>query len=135
MIGRPPELCPHGVLGKSKCKECLRKTTRESRRRIRRLYPEKSRQRRRAHYAKNKARGRELSYKWKENNPEKVRAHNLMYRNPKKYPLAESCEFCGSTEYLQHGHIDYDYPEIYLTVCAKCNWWMGKSTRKSVRSW
>lgn len=25
---------------------------------------------------------------------------------------------------LEHGHIDYNYPEIYLTVCHECNYWM-----------
>ena len=64
---------------------------------------------------------------WKQNNPEKRKAQSLMSNNPTKFPLDSQCEFCSGTEKLEHGHIDYELPEIYLTVCHQCNVWMDKS--------
>ena len=63
---------------------------------------------------------REGRRQWRENFPERVKAEHLLV-NLKKYPLADKCEFCDSTKNLEHGHIDYDYPELYLTVCHACN--------------
>jgi len=61
---------------------------------------------------------------WRLKYPERKRAQSLLQRHPDKYPLENECEFCGRTERLEHGHIDYDYPELYLTVCHQCNMWM-----------
>lgn len=63
---------------------------------------------------------------WRSKYPEKNRAKKLLQRHPDKYPLGKECEFCGKSEKLEHGHIDYDYPELYLTVCHQCNAWMDK---------
>ena len=69
---------------------------------------------------KNLEHHRECGRKWRQKHPEKVKAHRLM-ANLDKYPLDKECEFCGRTWSLEHGHIDYNYPEIYLTVCHACN--------------
>lgn len=53
-------------------------------------------------------------------------AQSLMYNYPDKYPLDSKCEFCGATENLEHAHIDYGYPELYITACHQCNLWMEK---------
>ena len=64
---------------------------------------------------------REYNKMYRQTYPEKVKAHHLMSNNPKKYPLAIECEFCASSKNLEHGHIDYAYPELYVTVCHACN--------------
>lgn len=69
---------------------------------------------------------RKARRKWRKNNPEKVRAEQLLYSNPTKYPLNDECDFCGATGKLEHGHIDYAFPELYLTVCHPCNYWMDR---------
>jgi hypothetical protein len=73
----------------------------------------------------------ENSKKWQKDNLMKVKAvrliNNCQRYHPEKYPLDNKCEFCGDTEKLEHGHIDYDYPELYLTVCHSCNYYMGRS--------
>lgn len=69
----------------------------------------------------------EFARRWRENNPEKKSAHNLIHRHPEKYPLDSKCAFCETTKKLEHGHIDYDFPELYLTVCHQCNYWMDKT--------
>lgn len=51
--GRPLKVCPHGILGKSKCKECLRQRGREYQRKNRQRNPEKYRAYRREYYRKN----------------------------------------------------------------------------------
>jgi hypothetical protein len=67
--------------------------------------------------------------KFMQKHPERVKAKNLMAHNPDKYPLDDACTFCGDTAGLEHGHIDYDYPELYLTVCRKCNIWMDNGRK------
>jgi hypothetical protein len=57
--------------------------------------------------------------KYARNNPEKIKAHNMV--NNRKLPLDSECLLCGVTKNLEHGHIDYYFPEIYLTVCHQCN--------------
>jgi hypothetical protein len=71
---------------------------------------------------------RESERKWAQNHPERVKAESLL-RNLEKYPLRSECEFCGSTRNLEHGHVDYDYPELYLTVCHGCNCYMETETQ------
>lgn len=69
---------------------------------------------------------REASRHFRNNYPEIKKGQNVISHNSEKYPLEDKCEFCDSTKHLEHGHVDYDYPEIYLTVCHQCNLWMGK---------
>lgn len=66
--------------------------------------------------------------KWRKNNPHKQRVFNLVYKYPNRYPLNDKCVFCGATEKLEHGHLDYeDDGRNYLTVCHMCNCWMDKA--------
>jgi hypothetical protein len=78
---------------------------------------------------------RERRRKWRENNPKKKQAQNVISHGNRRgkidYPLADACEFCGASGKLEHGHIDYDYPKIYLTVCRACNVWMNKPLEDS----
>jgi len=87
--------------------------------------PEKLRELNRSQQINNPESNREKVRRYKQKYPERRKAHSLMSNNPEKYPLGSECEFCGRTENLEHGHLDYDYPEIYLTVCHQCNMWMG----------
>lgn len=73
------------------------------------------------YHKKHFAKQYESNKRWRLNNPKKVQAEHLLNNNPKKYPLDNECEFCGDTDNLEHGHVDYAYPEIYLTVCHGCN--------------
>ena len=66
----------------------------------------------------------EINRKWREKYPEKQRAGALISGHPELFPLNDECDFCGSWEKLEHGHIDYEYPDLYLTVCHRCNMWM-----------
>ena len=95
-------------------------------------HPERSRNASRLQRLNNRERCNERNREWRKKHPEKKRAGNLISHNSEKYPLAECCAFCGTTEKLEHGHIDYDYPELYLTVCHRCNCWMdiGKGKPK-----
>lgn len=115
----------------------LRLTSREYQRKWRENNPEKNREYQRLwrlhHPEINKIRKREYQrkyrkehpesdIKYRKNNPKKIKARNILSR--KHLPLGSECEFCGRTEKLEHGHLDYNYPEIYLTVCHECNCWM-----------
>jgi len=42
-------------------------------------------------------------------------------------PLDNKCIFCGATEDLEHGHLDYEDNGLNcVTVCRTCNCWMTK---------
>lgn len=86
------------------CRACKQVYQRDWSKESRKNNPEKHRRQQRKH---------RLRY------PEKIKARNFV--NNHNLPLGSECEFCGRTEKLEHGHIDYDYPEIYLTVCHECN--------------
>lgn len=100
------------------CKDCNRAYPRE--------YPKYPLEYHREWHKNHRAERYESVKKWREKNRHKMKAHKLIARHPERYPLADECEFCGATENLEHGHIDYAYPEIYLTVCCACNHWMDK---------
>ena len=84
----------------------------------RRQHPDYHRQYRMAHPEMY----RNSERKHNRNNPKK----RIARRKVEELPLNQECEFCGRTEKLEHGHIDYDLPEIYVTVCHQCNFWMDK---------
>lgn len=70
---------------------------------------------------------RKAKREWKNRNPEKVKVHNLISANPKRYPLASTCAFCDHNERLEHAHLDYEDEGFnYVTACHQCNYWMGK---------
>ena len=121
-------LCPHGVLGRSQCNQCRAKDRRESYRR----HPERDRQTSRRWRSKDPEKWRaitsEYNRKYCLKYPEKTRIRSQVNRYPDLYPLANECVFCGRTENLQHGHLDYeDGGYNYVTVCPQCNCWMDKS--------
>ena len=62
----------------------------------------------------------EMARKWMNKYPEKVRAEKIA----KKIPLAEFCELCPEDDkrksVMRH-HPDYDYPEIFVSVCGSCH--------------
>lgn len=72
--------------------------------------------------------GRKANHKWKRNNPEKISVYNRIQYRPELYPLDKECIFCGATEGLEHGHLDYNDEGLnYITVCSSCNKWMNIS--------
>ena len=63
----------------------------------------------------------------REKYPERMKVYSLMHSHPDKYPLDNACIFCGATENLEHGHLDYEDEGCnYLTVCHLCNMWMER---------
>lgn len=115
-----------------------RKQNRVAISRYNREWYRKNRERKLAYYEEwyNQNRQRKLmgDREWRKKNPEKYRAqqrrHRLRYPekikarnfvNSHDCPLDSECIFCGTTEKLEHGHIDYDYPALYITVCHECN--------------
>ena len=66
-------------------------------------------------------------YNWKKNNSKIVNIHSKIRKHSKDYPLDNECVFCGRTEKLEHGHLDYeDDGHNYVTVCHQCNMWMER---------
>jgi len=76
---------------------------------------------------------KEYKRKFQKNHPEKMMEYVKKYQknNPEKYeaqqlanhqiPLDSSCLRCGSTEYLERHHPDYDQPLWILTLCHSCH--------------
>ena len=85
----------------------------------------------RASRQRNKNHLQKYNQKYSIENNKRLKARRRMNMSPHLYPLKSNCEFCGSTLNLEHGHIDYDYPTIYLTVCASCNKWMDKPVKEN----
>lgn len=108
-----PILCPHSVLGKAKCKECVNEYHREYRRDWRKNHLKSE---------------RKYQREWRKDNPNKQRIYNYIQYHPERYPLDSECAFCGRTEKLEHGHLDYEDDGFnYLTVCHQCNIWMDRT--------
>jgi len=59
--------------------------------------------------------------KWREANKEKTLAEH--YANNHKL-RGKECEFCGSTENLTAHHPDYSFPDIIVTCCSVCHWYV-----------
>lgn len=125
-MGRKAILCPHGVIPKSNCRECKRDYSSKYYLKNREKILENVREYQKKNREKCLERDREYDKIRRYRDIKKVRARNRLRKYPKLYPLAPKCEFCSSTENLEHGHIDYDYPQIYVTVCSSCNKWMNK---------
>jgi hypothetical protein len=71
----------------------------------------------------------EYNKKNRKNHPEIYRIYGLIHLHPEDYPLDDKCIFCGEPTKLEHGHLDYeDSGNNYVTVCHKCNYWMGRRT-------
>lgn len=53
----------------------------------------------------------------------------------KSIPLSSKCELCSSTEHLLRHHVDYDYPEIIVTVCSECHSYIHKDLGDYHNKW
>lgn len=72
----------------------------------------------------------EYSKKWKENNPEKVTAEQIAYRN---IELLEFCELCpddNRQKAIERHHPDYDYPLIIVSCCKECHHYADKDRKE-----
>ena len=67
--------------------------------------------------------------KWRKLNPEKRKANRFIHIHAKKYPLLPKCELCSRKKNLVHYHPDYEYKEIYVTVCASCHKWIHSEVK------
>ena len=71
--------------------------------------------------------GKKAKLKFKEKHPDlakkQFRAHNISA----KLPMKDYCELCPEDDNkgreLSRHHFDYDYPEIFLTICYECHTW------------
>jgi len=54
----------------------------------------------------------------------KLAVHGIRKHNPELQPLASNCLFCGGSDNLVRHHPDYDVPEMYVTCCRQCHWWV-----------
>lgn len=70
---------------------------------------------------KRRLKHRAWNKKWREKNPEKVKAGAFINHHAKQCPLGPCCEFCGSKRDLQRHHPDYSKPEEYVTLCSYCH--------------
>jgi len=54
---------------------------------------------------------------------------NPIHKNIEQYPLAEYCELCPEEDRKKprdRHHPDYNYLEIYVSVCSKCHLWLRR---------
>lgn len=60
----------------------------------------------------------EYTKNWRRQNHKKAYAELIAWRNAS---LASKCQFgnCDATEHLQRAHLDYDYPLLVVTFCAR----------------
>lgn len=55
------------------------------------------------------------------------RAKTYVKKKGQKIPIHKQCEFCPSTGHLERHHPDYNYPDIFVTVCSECHWYVHQS--------
>lgn len=127
-------------MGKAKCAQCRteydKKRYGQNRRRILehvRLYQDEHkeviRERKHLYAIKNHDKIRLQSKKFRANNPAQIKAERVIAHGNRRgknlYPLAPFCELCPDdekrTEKLEHAHLDYEYPTIYVTACRDCH--------------
>jgi len=104
--------CPHGIIPTRNCKHCGNKSQKE-------------------YYQRHKERINSKKKEYLNRNPEKRRAHNFVLYH--KLPLTSECELCPDDEKqinLQRHHPNYDYPEIYVTVCPPCHHYADRTTEE-----
>jgi hypothetical protein len=119
-----------------KDKERVRKYRRDWARNWRKNNLKRSRENHRNAYEENPQHYRDYANNWYQNNvikerkrsreinvqrPEVLKAHN----ESQKFPLGLKCELCPEgeerTNDLEKHHPDYNYPEIFVTVCSICH--------------
>jgi len=118
-------ICSHGI-PKWKCTECKREYQKQYHRQYRAEKIEKIQKIERKYRDSHKKEHSNRQNQYRKMNQKKIKVHQMMNNNPDKYPLLNQCEFCPNTENLQRHHPDYDFPEIYVTVCAFCHRWIDR---------
>jgi len=74
---------------------------------------------RKQNYEENRGRHTTYTQKWRARNPEKYRAHNILYAAVRDGKLAKGvCEECGTAQVEAH-HDDYTKPLEVRWLCAK----------------
>jgi hypothetical protein len=65
--------------------------------------------------------------KFIENNPELAKKQYIARKIAEKIPMKSYCELCPEEDNqgrkLSRHHLDYDYPEIFMTICYECHTW------------
>jgi hypothetical protein len=65
-------------------------------------------------------------------NPEKIHAHIIANR----IRIGSECELCPENDIIKENlarhHPDYNYPEIFVTVCYSCHYFAQKSQKESI---
>ena len=103
----------------NKCKECNKKDVRQNREKKAEYYRKYSNER----YANEehvRRRITEFAKKWRQENPEKYKAHTIVNNAKRSGKLAlKPCEVCGSWENLHAHHDDYSKPLEVRWLCAE----------------
>lgn len=105
----------------NKCKECAKKDARE--RNVLRAEYVREYDKLRNNRPERKKHSVEHEKKWRKDNPEKYRAHCLLYNAIRDHRILRpnKCEICGKT-CIPHGHhYDYSKPLDVIWMCAKCH--------------
>lgn len=107
----------NGHLGK--CKECTKKDNRINSR----TEKTKEREKIRNKTPKRKEHIVKTSRNWREQNPEKYRAHNKVNNAVRDGRLIKpkSCEECGKKDNLHAHHEDYSKPLDVIWLCVRCH--------------
>jgi hypothetical protein len=77
-----------------------------------------------ANHKRNRAHNYQLKIaKWKQDNPEKVRASRFLQKQVAlgKIKKPKTCEICWRIKKLNGHHWDYDKPEKVTWVCHSCH--------------
>jgi len=134
----------------NKCKECSKKDVLENRAKRIDYYKEFDRKRAdlpkrvkaRKEYAKKmkddpvfKASVYTSTKKYRENNPEKYKAHSKVNNSSgdKKIEKPELCSVCGKKKNLEGHHYDYSKPLDVVWVCHTCHIKIHKDLRELER--
>ena len=114
-------------ISKRKCRQKKPKQYRQMDRQYADAHREKIRENSRRHYSQHKE---ELAKKLKLHrieNPKQAKVYNKL--SHKKMPEC-GCELCPEEDVspaTQRHHPDYDYPFIFVYVCAQCHAWVEKT--------
>ena len=66
-------------------------------------------------------------------NKEKIKVENHINHNKDKFPLAELCETCPDDDLqpaTQRHHFSYEFPELYVSCCCSCHYYLNRSTEE-----
>lgn len=133
-------LCSHGIMPSRNCKECRseydhrrylenRKKVLERVRNYGRINRLKIRQKKKRYSEENPEKVKLQRERYRKKYPLQIKAQNIITRGMRRgkndFPLAPFCELCPDddkrTEKLEHAHLDYEYPTIYITACRECH--------------